>query len=191
MNQVIQRWRDEHRRTALYEVFAWLLLTVFAYVLTFEFDDPLPVYDFGPAHWPRVVLICMFIATAWIFYSEFWKAEHKAGMSESVAQDREDSTENLLEGLDTRTKIRVAFIFILPVLYTYLMHKIGFILITPFFLFVYMMLMGVRRLRTLVIMTVSIYAALLIVFVKLIFTYLPPGVGIFHKINGTIVGWLS
>jgi hypothetical protein len=67
----------------------------------------------------------------------------------------------------------------------------GFLIVTPFFLFFYMWLMGVQRLRTLIIVTIGIYTAIIVVFVKLIFTYLPPGAGIFNAINGKILGLLT
>ena len=187
MNNLSARLRDESNRQVLVEVLLWLLLAGGAFLITFGFDDPLPVYEFGPAHWPRVILFGMFAAVGWIIYSDVIHQAPRTRISES----EEEAAEEAVVELDAKTKLRIVLIFILPVVFTYLMHKVGFILITPFFLFAYMALMGVRRLRSLIVLTLSIYAGLIIVFVKLIFTYLPPGAGVFNQINGIILGWLS
>ena len=188
MNSFSARIRDERRRSVLVETLLWLFVAGGAYLLTFGFDDPLPVYDFGPAYWPRAILFGMFISIGWIIYSEIIHQPPRSSVSQ---QDEETADEQSDDELDFKTKVRIVLIFVLPVFFTYLMHKLGFILTTPFFLFAYMALMGVRRLRSLIVLTLSIYAGLIIVFVKLIFTYLPPGAGVFNKINGTILGWLT
>lgn len=178
------------RKAALIESLLWLGFCLGAYALTFGFDGPLPVYEFGAAHWPRMVLLGMFIATAWILYSEVWKERDSppAAEIEDKSEDQDEDTPFLK--LETRSQVRMVLIFALPIIYTLLIHKLGFLLVTPFFLFAYMMLMGVRRLRTLLLVSISVYVGLIVVFVKLVFTYLPQGAGVFHQINGIILGWI-
>lgn len=160
----------------------WLVFVLLAYMYTFQFDRPLPVYDWGPAHWPRVILFGMFAASLRLLYRD-WR------MSKSAAQTK--GPDGIGDGqLELSTKVRVAMIFVLPVLYTFMIHKLGFLLVTPFFLCGYMWIMGVRKVRTLIILTVCFSSALVLVFVKLIFTYLPPGAGVFNTINGQILGLL-
>ena len=186
MGQGLTKASSTERRISLSEGIAWLLLLIFAFLYTFQFDDPLPVYDFGPAHWPRVILCGMLLAAAWLLYSETLLGVRQ---EESGVVEGGDTLGD--ENVRTVSRTRIVLIFGLPLVYTVLIHKLGFIVVTPFFLFCYMIVMGVRRIRTLIIVTVCLYTAILLIFVKLIFTYLPPGVGIFHTINGTIVGWLS
>lgn len=169
------------RYSHLIEGLSWLLFVVLAGIYTFEFDDPLPVYEWGPAHWPRVVLLSMFVASCWLIYVEYRKGRAAKGQTK----------DSKAEEMPMSIRVRMVFIFSLPVVYAFLIHKMGFLLVTPFFLFAYMWLMGVNRLRTLIIMTVGIYSAIVIIFVKLIFTYLPPGAGVFNTINGTILGLLQ
>ena len=180
---------EHDRKVSYFEGVFWLVFAGLAFFYTFQFDGPLPVYDFGPAHWPRMVLIGMFVATAWLIYST-WKRDVAPPRTETEDSDDGDAAAFEFKKLGNLTRLRVALIFAVPVLYTFLMHKLGFLLTTPFFLFVYMRLMGVQRLRTLIIVTVSVYAMLVLVFVKLIFTYLPPGAGVFNAINGKILGLL-
>jgi len=68
------------------------------------------------------------------------------------------------------------------------MHYFGFLLTTPVFLAVYMVVLGVKRLRTVAVITVALSALLLVIFVKLVFTPLPQGAGVFNSINGEIIG---
>lgn len=169
------------RYSYLFEGLVWLLFVLLAGIYTFDFDDPLPVYEWGPAHWPRVVLVGMFMASSWLIFIGIRRERHKKSQTKDT--DAVDMPMSI--------RVRMLLVFSVPVLYAFLIHKMGFLLITPFFLFGYMWLMGVKRLRTLIIMTVSIYAGIVIIFVKLIFTYLPPGAGVFNTINGTILGLLQ
>ena len=170
------------RNSHLIEGVSWRVFVILAAIYTFDFDDPLPVYEWGPAHWPRVVLICMFVAACWLVFVEYRRGRQAANGHAADSKEIE---------LPVSIRVRMVLIFTVPVVYAFLIHKMGFLLVTPFFLFGYMWLMGVSRLRTLIIMTVGITTAIVIIFVKLIFTYLPPGAGIFHTINGTILGLLQ
>ena len=170
------------RYSHLIEGVLWLFFVILAAIYTFDFDDPLPVYEWGPAHWPRVVLFGMFVASCWLIFVEYRTGRRSKG--------RQSKDSKALE-MPMSIRVRMVFIFTLPVVYAFLIHKMGFLLVTPFFLFGYMWLMGVHRLRTLIIMTLGIYSAIVIIFVKLIFTYLPPGAGIFNTINGMILGLLQ
>ena len=169
------------RRSALIESGCWFIFALLAYTYTFQFDDIQIVYELGPAHWPRMILVGILIASGLSIYANFRARQTPV---EGENSDTKSST-------DKSTQIRIALIFTVPILYTYLIHKIGFLLITPLFLFAYLRLMGIVRLRTLILTTVGVYAMLVLVFVKLIFTYLPPGAGIFHTINGYILGFLT
>ncbi len=161
------------RFSHLLEGAAWMVFILLAAAYTFDFDDPLQVYEWGPAHWPRVVLFGMFLACTWLLLVESRKKEPEEKSSERVFAD-----------FDLPTKVRMVLLFSLPVLYAFLIHKMGFLLITPFFLGIYMWIVGVKKIRTLIIMTVAIYSAIVIIFIKLIFTYLPPGAGVFNTLNG-------
>ena len=161
------------RYSHLTEGIVWLVFVLLAAAYTFDFDDPLQVYEWGPAHWPRVVLFGMFVACLWLLFVESRKKEDSEEV-EPVSKTK----------IEFSTRVRMVLIFGVPVLYSFLIHRMGFLLITPFFLCFYMWIVGVRKIRTLIIMTVGIYAAIVIIFIKLIFTYLPPGAGVFNTING-------
>ncbi len=54
-----------------------------------------------------------------------------------------------------------------------------------------MYLLGVRRWVTLIAVTAGFYGAVVVIFVKLIFTPLPQGAGFFHSLNGQLIGLIQ
>jgi len=90
-----------------------------------------------------------------------------------------------------RVKAKTAAVLLVPILYVYLIHQLGFYLVTPFFLAGFMHLLGVRGWRRVVTITLVLYAAIVGVFINLLFTPLPQGAGIFHTINGKLIGFLQ
>lgn len=178
MARLIDRVRRSRR--TIVEAVLWLAAVAVLWVWSSDFHYPLPNYKFGPAHWPRVVLVLIAIAATILLLA-------------ALLYDRvEDQNEKVVEALSSnRERIRMFLIFVLPVVYVYGMHKMGFLLVTPVFLLVYMYVFGVHRIKKLVTVTLAVYAALILVFVKLIFTPLPQGVGVFYTINGYMLGFIQ
>jgi len=178
MARLIERVRRSRR--TIFEALLWLAAAAVLWILSSDFHYPLPNYKFGPAHWPRVVLVLIAIAATVLLLA-------------ALLYDRiEDQNEKVVEALSSnRERVRMSLIFVLPVVYVYGMHKMGFLLVTPLFLLVYMYVFGVHRIKMLVSVTLGVYAALILVFVKLIFTPLPQGSGIFYTINGYMLGLIQ
>lgn len=47
----------------LVEASFWLLLATFLYVYSFEFDKQIEIYKFGASAWPRVIILCIVLAS--------------------------------------------------------------------------------------------------------------------------------
>lgn len=163
----------------------WLILAGGAYALTFDFDGPLRNFELGPAFWPRLLIAGIAIAAAglivgtWVQRARHRHEAARPGGAEAPAQT------------NVVVKAKTVAVLAVPVLYVFLMHQLGFYLVTPVFLAGYMWLLGVRRWTTLVAVTVGLYAVILVVFVNLIFTPLPQGAGVFYTINGKLMGFLQ
>ena len=170
-------WRDR----VAWEAVVWGLLVSLVFWLSFGFDDPLPHYPPGAAFWPRVIQLGMAIAAAVLLISRF--LPQTARDEAAHAPEYLDEVPDDLSGINWRT----VAVFIVPLVWAYAMHKMGFLLVTPFFLIAFTWLMGVTRWRTLLSFGFGFYALLVIVFYKLIFTPLPMGAGFFHSINGEIL----
>lgn len=160
-----------NRGPAGLEAGVWLTLAAIAYGLTYQFDEPLEVYRFGAASWPRVlILLVAGVALCQMASRLGWFGRTHAPPPELSARlaDRGHT------GIETHLK-RVAA-FALPLVYLFLLPRAGYYAVTPFFLSGYMYILGERRLRHLVGSALLIYALVLLVFTKLFFVPLPVGV---------------
>lgn len=173
----IRSWRP------LAEGAGWVVAAVTLLAVSIGFNEPLPMFELGPAFWPRVMLIGIVIAALALAATAFAVPREKTQTG--------DDLNDIAALTSWSERIRVALIFAVPVLYVYGMHKLGFLLVTPIFLLVYMYIFGVRRWKPLLIVGLSVYAAVVLVFVKLIFTPLPQGVGMFYTLNGYLLALLQ
>ncbi len=176
--------RPATRRSRV-EAVVWLALAIAAFIVTFEFDGPLPTFEFGAAFWPRAVIAGVIVAAGVLLATSLF-----AGAREPEAGIDERMTDALSEDAARVTKKTLA-IFAAPLVYVYAIHQVGFLLVTPIFLLGYMYLLGVRRWVTLIAVTVGFYGAVVLIFVKLIFTPLPQGAGFFHSLNGQLIGLIQ
>lgn len=175
---------EKARNGPLWEPIVWLGFAGFALYLTFDFDGPLSTFRFGAAFWPRVVIGIIAIAGCVLLGSRFVTGR------EPAERETETAFFNEGKGIGRITPFTLAM-FALPLVWVYGMHKIGFLLVTPFFLFAFTWLMGVRRLKILFGFSLGFYAALVLVFYKLIFTPLPMGAGMFNTLNGEILALIQ
>ena len=167
------------------ESLAWVLGAVVVYGLTYQFDEVNPQYEFGPAHWPRALLIGVMISAAvlWRFPGG---ATGNGGEDSPSAQEGKSPPK-----MTVRDKVRRFGIFAVPVLYVFFMDKFGFLLVTPFFLVGYMYLLGYRNWPRLLGVCIGIYCVVVSLFVVLMSTPLPQGVGIFYSLNGYLLNFLQ
>lgn len=175
--------RETTRRKTIAEGLVWLVLAAFAYFMSLGFDAPLPTYQLGAAFWPQVVIAIIVIAALVLIASQFIRGKEtssaKPGYLDEVPEE------------GGRFSGTTLLIFALPLVWVYGMHKMGFLLVTPFFLLAFTWLMGVRRWQTLIGFSLGFYALLVLVFYVLIFTPLPMGAGWFHALNGEIIALIQ
>ena len=172
-------------RHGVVESIAWMVFAVAAFAVTFSFDGPLPTYEFGAAMWPRLVAVGIFVAAGILLWTRLSDATEPGDLP---ADERDTDTPPETE---PKVTIKTVAIFLVPIVYVAAIHKLGFLLATPFFLFGYMYFLGVRKWRTLFGVTIGFYATVVLIFVKVIFTPLPQGAGIFHTLNGHLLGFLQ
>ncbi|MFP6870645.1 MAG: tripartite tricarboxylate transporter TctB family protein [Nitrospinota bacterium] len=168
---------------SLWEAAAWLGFGAAGMAMTFGFAGPLPTFELGAAFWPQIVLGGIMATAVILGITTYFSGP----ASETV--DKGTQTTDLPDDMAAMSVTRKTIaIFAIPLVYVFAMHKLGFFLVTPIFLPLYMYLLGVRKVRTLISVTVGLYAAVLFLFVKLVFTPLPQGAGFFHSLNGQFIG---
>jgi len=168
----------------VWEPIAWLGFASFAFYLTLEFDRPTSTFKFGAAFWPQIVIAILAIAGCLLLASLFVRG------NEREESDAETALFDEGGAVDRMTPLTLAM-FVLPLLWVYGMHRMGFLLVTPFFLLAFTWLMGVRRPSVLFGFSIGFYGALVLVFYKLIFTPLPMGAGMFNALNGEILALIQ
>jgi hypothetical protein len=167
------------------EALAWCVFIGSAFALSLDFDAPLRHYPPGAALWPRIILFFMMVAAVVLFVSRFLPQTIRLESEQNP--EYLDDVPNDLAGVGWRT----AMVFILPMLWAFAMHQLGFLLVTPLFLIAFTWLMGVRSWRTLLLFSCGFYALLVLLFYKLIYTPLPMGAGVFHTINGELLALIQ
>ena len=160
---------SRERALILGELSFWLALAGAAYALTFEFSGETGTYAWGAASWPRAILLLMVLAAV----------VHAAARVKSLRAQSTDAARRWRlrpgEGLDPRRAILLAGILALPLAYLLLLPRAGFYVTTPFFLALYLLLLGETRWAYLVGVPLLIYALINLIFTKLFFVALPLG----------------
>lgn len=174
--------------TLVLEWAVWFALAAAGYWLTFEFDEPLDVYEFGASGWPRFILVCIVVgATVQLFLGLQRGRREAAGPADDEAPSAPADSE-----AEARSRRPVSptliGIFVLPLIYLLLLPRTGFFLTTPFFIAAFLWVLQVRRLRLLIGVTATVYGLVLLIFVRLFYVALPvgnwPG---FYDVNNWIV----
>lgn len=170
----------------------WLAFAALAFSLTYEFDQPLRGYALGATTWPRAIILMIGLGAAGLLVSQLLGGGAKPD-AESAPDTGFDTGPDAAAPRSTAEFWRQALepkrllTFGLPLVYVAAMHRFGFLFVSPVFLFAYMVLFGYRRWRVLIAVNLAIYTVVLLVFVRLLYTHFPPGLGVFHSLTGRFV----
>ena len=157
-------------RAHFIETGIWLFIFIVFFSFSFEFNKPIEIYKFGATGWPRSILFLLILVGignlyyAWNNGSETQKG--RVGFSE-------ESSEVTYNSLSQVTKTSI--ILLLPLAYAILLKPVGFYAGTPFFIALILMAWGERRIGIILMVTLIIYAFLIILFMFLLNAPLPQG----------------
>jgi len=175
----------------------WLAFAALAYFLTYEFDQPLRGYALGATTWPRAIILMIGLGAVGLLASGLLnpgaETDRSADLDSSFDAESEASppaastAEFWRQALEPKRLLS----FGLPLVYVAAMHRFGFLFVSPVFLLAYMYLFGYRKWRVLITVNLAIYALVLLVFVRLLYTHFPPGLGIFHSLTGRFVDFIQ
>ena len=175
----------------------WLAFAALAYFLTYEFDQPLRGYALGASTWPRAIILMIGLGAVGLLVTRLLNPGSEADraadldssfdLEEAAASPAASTAEFWRRTLEPKRLLT----FGLPLVYAAAMHRFGFLFVSPVFLFAYMVLFGYRKWRVLIAVNLAIYAVVLLVFVRLLYTHFPPGLGVFHSLTGRFVDLLQ
>lgn len=169
--------QDHHKASAerfrpYFEGGAWVAIAVGMWVYSFAFDSPIASFELGPVWWPRAILLLILVAAAGAFLADMrrkgaWGDGHPAI---DVDPDGEASG-----AMDRGQRLRLAAAMVVPLVYVWLLPRVGFFAATPVFIAVYMYVLGISSWRLIAVTTAVAYTALLLVFSRLLYIPLPTG----------------
>ncbi|MGC6529876.1 MAG: tripartite tricarboxylate transporter TctB family protein [Candidatus Puniceispirillaceae bacterium] len=156
----------------------WVILVVLLWAQTSAFNEPIAEYHFGATGWPRMVLAGIFIgATGQMLLGVF---VNKDGQDDQL--DHDTKPEKIVK------RWQQLAIFGMPFLYLWLMHRIGFFVATPLFIFAYLWVLEVRNIKHLLGVTIGVTAFIFFIFVRLFYVAMPVGSWLtFYEINNQII----
>lgn len=164
-------------RALLMEFLCWFGVGLAAFLLTFTFDDEIPLYKYGANVWPALIALCLMVCITILFvYS---------AVSKKFLEDAEDEDSTPL------TLFTVFGTFAVPVFYVLLIPYIGFYVGTIVFIVIYSYIMSKASLLKVILVALSVSCIIIVIFTKFLFVPFPVGtVGIFYTINSEIVNLL-
>ena len=177
------------RRSIIFQLLIWLALGSVAYGLTYRFDNHLENYRYGAASWPRVIILAMVVfALIQAILDLVELRRHRP--SGAVVTDGAADTTPAISGVTIHLK-RLAT-FGVPLLFLFMIPRMGYYVSAPFFIVVFMLLLGEKRLKHLIGTSLLIYGVTLFIFTKLLFVPLPEGTWPgFYEVSSWIIVLLT
>lgn len=164
----------ERQRPIIIEAAIWLALSIVAFSLTFKFDDPLDNYRYGAALWPRIIISAMALFAlieAILGFMEF----RRSSKPRAVIIEKEQASVSLGDGSGWKALLKRLATFGIPILFLFMIPRMGYYVSAPLFIAGFMYLLGERRPLYLIVTSFLIYAVTLFVFTRLLFVPLPEG----------------
>lgn len=143
------------------------MLVTAAWVYSYEFEQDLRSYAFGTVGWPRTILVLMAICAVGWCGTELRRSR---GPHQSIAEQLPRG-----EPVTAQAWLKILGTFLLPLLYVWLLPRMGYFATTPFFIAGYAILFGQRRLRNIVLVVCIVWGTSILVFAKLLYVPLPTG----------------
>ena len=166
----------------------WVVLAAAGYWLTFDFDEPLDIYEFGASGWPRFILVCIVVGATLQLILGLQKGRRDAAGPAIDSETAEQAGGEAEASARLPVSPRLLGIFVLPLAYLLLLPRTGFFFTTPFFILAFLWILQVRRPRLLIGVTATVYGLVLLVFVRLFYVALPVGNWpVFYDVNNWIV----
>ena len=157
----------------------WAVVIGLYYQQTGYFQNHIENYDFGAAGWPRVIALAALAGATFQLVLQVHTL--RAGLPA-------DTTEQFSVRLPAREWAHRLAIFCWPFVFLYLTPRIGAYLSVPVFVLGLLLLLGVRRLKPLLLVLAVVYGLMLVIFTRYFYVALPLGwEGLFYNINVAII----
>ena len=157
-------------RSHLIEAGVWLLFFIVFFIASFEFNQPIEIYKFGATGWPRTVLLLLLLVLGGNIAYGYYQGHSIQQGRVGIADDESEKTP-----YDLHTFFRVIAALGVPFVYALSLKPVGFYSATPFFIAAIVYIFGERNLRRIIIVTISIYVIIMLIFMVILNAPLPQG----------------
>mgnify|MGYP001201556064 FL=1 len=157
-------------KPTIIEAFFWIVIAGIFFTYTFTFNQPIEIYKFGAAGWPRVILLLILLVA---FGNLYYSLRHGSKAQQDRVGMGDDTDEVAYDSFGAYLK--TGFILIIPFLYALSLKPIGFYCATPVFIVLVMFAWGERRWKFILGSTLFIYILLLVLFMLVLNAPLPQG----------------
>ena len=152
------------------ETLVWLTIVAVFYVYSFEFGQEIEIYKFGATGWPRFILGFLLLVTLGNLlhlYKKGSEAQHgRVGITD---QDEEISYDSI------GSIQKILAILALPLIFAWSLKPVGFYSATPVFIALTILLLGEKRIKWVLGITLFIYLVLILLFMVILNAPLPQG----------------
>jgi len=182
--------------TRLYiETAGWIAFVTLLWIYAEQYDRPIFGTEISIVAWPRAVLILVLVAVVFHFFEERnrLRNDHLARkeawggagvfLPEGIAVKVKNSVGNNFEWLT-----RISLTALISFLYIFLLPKLGFFIMTPFFVIAFMLVFKERRWQHLFITSLVFVGLVAVLFTRFLYVPLPTGnISPFYELNVEIV----
>lgn len=166
---------------AVIEWAVWMTLAISAFLITYEFDRPVEGYLYGATGWPRFIIVAIMVGATLQFLFKIMNITSEKDVIHYIVEF-DTSRANLLKIL------RTLGIFAVPLIFLWFLPRAGFYLTTPIFIVTYMLILGVKSWKPLLIVPCIVHGLVLFFFTRVFYVALPVGNwDLFYDWNNTII----
>ena len=157
-------------RGHIVENILWLSIVLVFYIFSFEFDQEIEIYRYGATGWPRSILILLFLVSLGNFLHTYKKGSEAQLGRVGISDDLEE-----IKYEDFGSVKKLIAILLLPLFFAISLKPVGFYSATPFFISGIIYLLGERRMKWILFITLLIYFLLILLFMVVLNAPLPQG----------------
>lgn len=175
-------------RGRIFEFSFWAVVTIILWWQTSLFaDETIAEYAFGADGWVKIVLLGIMLGASGQLLIGVLAA--RGGKPASTPAPKIHPKTYIAKLLHfNSTRLQTALIFIAPLIYLFLMQRLGFFFLTPFFIIAYLWILEVRKWHYLLLVAAAVYGVVLLIFTRIFYVALPVGSWeIFYNINTSII----
>jgi len=166
------------KTTHIVETLIWLTIIAVFFVYSFEFNQEIEIYIFGATGWPRVILGLLLLVTMGNFLHLYKKGSEVQKGRVGITDQEENISYDSLYSI-----WKLIAILSLPLIFAWSLKPVGFYSATPIFIALTILLLGEKRIKWVLGITLFIYLLLIVLFMVILNAPLPRAIYLLFMIS--------